>query len=91
MKKYTKPCDSGYTIYTISNCKYCKMIDDNLKSNKKIINCDKYIETLRERDNFYKFIEQYTKIPYKYFPMLFKNGIFIGGYKEWLEYKTSLD
>ena len=76
MKKYKAPYENGYTIYTISNCNYCKMINENIISNKKII-------------NFYKFIQQYTKIPYKYFPMLFKNGIFIGGYKEWLEYKSS--
>lgn len=53
---------------------------------KKIINCDKYVETLRERDNFYNFIQKYTKIPYKYFPMIFKNGEFIGGYKEFLDF-----
>ena len=88
MKKYTKPYDSGYTIYTISNCKYCTLIKNNI--NKcKIINCDNYIKTLRERDDFYKFIEKYTIIPYKYFPMVFNKGAFVGGYKEWLNSKNN--
>ena len=51
----------------------------------------KYISDKKERDNFYNFIEKYTKKPYKYFPMVFKNGVFIGGYKEWLDNKQSLE
>ncbi len=47
MKKYKAPYENGYTIYTISNCKYCKIINENINSNKKIINCDKYLDTLR--------------------------------------------
>jgi len=86
MKNYIKPYEKEYSIYIISNCKYCKLIKENIKSKKKIINCDKYVETLRERDNFYNFIQKYTKIPYKYFPMIFKNGEFIGGYKEFLDF-----
>lgn len=46
------------------------------------INCDKFIMTCRERDKFYNFIKQYTVIPYFHFPMIFKNGKFIGGLKE---------
>jgi len=77
MKKYKAPYENGYTIYTISNCKYCKIINENINSNKKIINCDKYIVTLRERDNFYKFIQQYTKIPYKYFPICYLKMVYL--------------
>lgn len=55
---------------------------DKIKSNKKIINCDDYILTLRDRDEFYKKIQKHTKIKYIHFPMIFKDGKFIGGYKE---------
>ena len=44
---------------------------------------------MRERDDFYKFIEKYTIIPYKYFPMVFNKGVFVGGYKEWLNFKNT--
>jgi len=46
------------------------------------INCDKYMNTCREGDNFNNFIKQYTIIQYLYFPKIFKNGKFIGGLKE---------
>ena len=87
-KKYKKPSVANYTIYSISNCKYCVMAKAHIKQNTKMkcttIKCDKFIESCRERDNFYKFIRQYTVIPYVHFPMIFKNGKFIGGVKELL-------
>jgi len=92
---YKKPTDTDYTIYSISKCKYCVMAKDHIsklsklsklselnKKNITTINCDKFIMTCRERDKFYNFIKQYTVIPYFHFPMIFKNGKFIGGLKE---------
>ncbi len=82
---YTKPANTGYTIYTISECNFCKMAKEYIaktKKNTKIVKCDAYIETSRKRDEFYAFIRQYTSIPYVYFPMIFYNGKFVGGYKE---------
>ena len=91
--KYKKPVITNssitnYTIYSISNCKYCNMAKEHIKkiklSKSTNIDCDKFVITCRERDNFYKFIKQYTVIPYYHFPMIFKNGKFIGGLKELL-------
>ena len=90
MKKYKAPYENGYTIYTISNCKYCNLLCNDIKSKKYIINCDKYLLSLRERDNFYKYIHKYTIKPYIYFPMVFKEGVFIGGYKEYLDSKSHI-
>ena len=87
-KKYVKPYKTDYTIYTISNCKYCNLLCNDIKSKKYIINCDNYLLSLRERDNFYKYIHKYTIKPYIYFPMVFKEGVFIGGYKEYLDSKS---
>lgn len=91
MDRYKKPAISDYTIYSISKCKYCDMAKDHInklslqKSQKcTTINCDKFIMTCRERDNFYNFIKQYTVIPYFHFPMIFNKGKFIGGLKELL-------
>ena len=81
-KRFIPPQKKGYTIYSISNCKYCKMSCDKIRSDKKIINCDDYILTLRDRDAFYKKIQKHTKIKYIHFPMIFKDAKFIGGYKE---------
>jgi hypothetical protein len=54
-------------------------------SGASVINCDKFVGSCRERDNFYNFMRQYTVIPYIHFPMIFKDGKFIGGLKELLE------
>jgi glutaredoxin len=88
--KYVKPSKNNYTIYTISKCKYCDMAKKHIKKMSakcKYICCNKFIETCRERDNFFNFIKQYTIIPYFYFPMIFNNGKFIGGLKELLHNK----
>lgn len=93
MASYKKPTNTDYTIYSISNCKYCVMAKEHLgrasvasgAKSPVIINCDKFIGSCRERDNFYNFMRQYTVIPYIHFPMIFKDGKFIGGLKELLE------
>lgn len=88
--KYKNPVITNYTIYSISNCKYCNMAKEHInkiKLKSTNINCDRFVKTCRERDNFYKFIKQYTVIPYYHFPMIFKNGKFIGGLKELLHKK----
>ena len=88
MDRYKKPSIADYTIYSISNCKYCVMAKDHINKLGEhkctTINCDKFIMTCRERDNFYNFIKQHTVIPYFHFPMIFKKGKFIGGLKELL-------
>jgi glutaredoxin len=89
-KIYAKPSNNNYTIYSISKCKYCDMAKEHIKKKSvkcTYICCNKFIETCRERDKFFGFIKQYTKIPYFYFPMIFKNGKFIGGLKELLHKK----
>lgn len=91
--KYKKPSNTNYTIYTMSKCKYCVMAKEHIKdkSTSKCvnINCDKFLKTCRERDNFFQFMKQHTIIPYFYFPMIFKNGKFIGGLKELLALSKS--
>jgi glutaredoxin len=85
--KYKKPTKANYTVYSISNCKYCVMAKDHLKKKATkftTVQCDKYLASCRERDNFYKFMKEYTVIPYIHFPMIFKNGKFVGGLKELL-------
>lgn len=82
--QFKKPASRDYTIYSISNCKYCVMAKEHLGS-VAVINCDKFVGSCRERDNFYNFMRQYTVIPYIHFPMIFKDGKFIGGLKELLE------
>lgn len=86
---YVPPSPVGYTVYSISGCKYCTKCKELLKEKKKvckIINCDKYLGSLLERDAFYAFIKKYTIKQYIHFPMIFNEGKFIGGYKELMEH-----
>lgn len=83
--KFSEPSKQSVTIYKISGCKYCENSIKILKDSKidcTIINCDKYVSSLQSRDIFYKFIQQFTIDEYRYFPMIFFNGKFIGGYME---------
>ena len=82
---YIPPSDKGFTIYSITECKYCsyaiKLLNKKGKT-CKIVKCDDYIKRLRDYDAFNNFMIKYTKKPYPYFPKIFSNGKFIGGYKE---------
>jgi glutaredoxin len=84
-KKYPPPLQYGYTMYSITGCKYCDKSKELIKSKSKECktnNCDKYVATLRDSDDFYAFMNRYTVQNYKYFPMIFYNNKFIGGYQE---------
>lgn len=87
--KYRPPAKTGFTIYKITGCKYCDMALKHLAKAKNvtIINCDKYIQGLRNHDEFFKYMRTYTIIPYQYFPMIFYNGKFIGGYSDLVKVK----
>jgi len=87
--KYRPPAKRGFTIYKISGCKYCDMALKLLSKvkNLTIINCDKYIGRLRLRDEFFKYMRSHTIIPYQYFPMIFYNAKFIGGYSDLVKIK----
>ena len=83
--KFPVPDKNLITIYKISGCKYCDNTITLLKKYNigyKIINSDKYVSSLQERDGFMKFMKKLTIKPYPYFPMIFYKGRFVGGYLE---------
>jgi len=85
--EFELPLDNGFTIYTKSNCPYCTKAKQLLHTEiplPKIINCDHYLQTNREP--FLEFIKKLAKKDHKTFPIIFKNGIFLGGYTETKEY-----
>ena len=85
--EFELPLDIGFTIYTKSNCPYCTKAKQLLNTEiptPKIINCDNYLQTSREP--FLKFIEKQANKQHKTFPIIFKNGIFLGGFTETKDY-----
>ncbi len=80
-----KPFKEGFTIYSKNKCKYCDLSKVLLeKENKpfKVINCEPYLEDDDVLETFLDVIEEIAGKPVSKFPMVFNNGLFIGGYKE---------
>ena len=82
-----EPTNIGFTVYSKSGCINCtkikKILDDNL-SVYNIINCDEYL--IEEKEIFLQFIKNKANTEYKTFPIVFFNGIFIGGLAESIEF-----
>ena len=77
------PLKIGFTIYSKSNCSYCIKVK-KLLLDKQIfyldISCDEYL--LENKEEFLLFIKQQANKEYKTFPIVFKDGKFIGGFTE---------
>jgi len=75
------PSEIGYTIYTKSQCSYCVKAKNLLKNEPyTMIDCDEYV--IEAKEEFLLFIENLIGKPYRTFPMVFKDGQFIGGFSE---------
>jgi len=80
---FPNPIDSGYTIYSKSDCSYCNkakqlLADDNLT----IYICDSYLNTNKEE--FLDFIKKNTGNDNYRFPIIFKDSKYVGGYSDLL-------
>lgn len=70
-----------YVIYTKTGCEDCEKVKSLLSSEEKIIiNCDLLIKN--NRQEFIKSMELKTRIPFRQFPLVFRDDIYIGGYYE---------
>jgi len=85
--EFESPTKTGFTIYSKSGCPNCTSIKKLLQENKilyTIVDCDDYL--IEERDTFLEFIQNLSKKEIKSFPVIFFDGIFVGGFKETKEY-----
>ena len=79
--EYEVPSTVNYTIYSKSGCPSCTKAKSLLKNEEVLlINCDEYL--IDDREEFLKFMESVIGKEYKMFPMIFKDGKFIGGFSE---------
>jgi glutaredoxin len=89
--EFEEPVETGFTIYSKSGCKNCikvkKLLDEKRAINIKIC-CDEYL--IEDKINFIYFILNKTKQSNVVFPIVFNNGVYVGGYAETNEllYKT---
>lgn len=83
------PLEIGFTIYSKSECSYCTKVKKILLDKQIFfldVECDKYL--IEDKVGFLLFIKERANKEYKTFPMVFKDGKFIGGFTEtqqWLE------
>ena len=93
--QYSSPSQTGYSIYTKNACIYCLMVKDLLKEEDyQIIDCDDYISNPQAKERFLQFIQTITGKSYRTFPMVFKDGVFVGGYtdtKELYQFEKAFD
>jgi len=85
--EFIEPSLDTYTIYCKSGCPFCEktklLLNETTNTNFSkplIVNADEYL--LKEKENFLLFIEKMASISYRFFPMVFYKGEFIGGYNE---------
>jgi glutaredoxin len=76
-----------YLIYTIDDCIYCDKAKELLSDEAKVlINCTTMLTIARERNEFVNKIN--NQVGHKlikdviYFPIIFHNGLYVGGFKE---------
>lgn len=84
--EFVEPTKTDFTIYSKSGCPNCTKVKKILQDNNCFfteINCDDYI--LENKDDFLKFIENKANTSYRTFPMVFNNGIFVGGLTHTIE------
>ena len=79
----TRPAMDSYTIYSKSVCLYCTKAKGLLQNERiptLIVDCDKFL--LGNKEEFFDQMKSLIGYEYKTFPMIFKNGRFIGGYNK---------
>jgi hypothetical protein len=85
------PLDEGFTLFCKSNCWQCdeakKMVITRSNEKINIIDCDDILKNKTLTDEFIEHIEELIEQKFKKFPIIFKDGDFIGGLPEmWLIY-----
>jgi len=86
-EEFILPLNENYTVYSKSGCKYCLEVKQLLKNEKRnfiIINCDVFL--IDKREIFLEKMEELTNKKIKTFPIVFHNGLFIGGFEKTREY-----
>ena len=80
---FEEPSETVYTVYTKSGCPFCTKVKDLLVEKKlafDLIECDEYL--VNKKAEFLHFIQEKAGKEHRTFPMVFRPGLFIGGFTE---------
>lgn len=78
-----EPLDVGFTVYSKSGCSNCTKVKKLLRDKDIFfveVDCDEFL--IEDKEGFLSFIKERANKEYKTFPMVFKDGKFIGGFAE---------
>ena len=87
--KISNSIHKGWTVYTRSCCKYCikvRKLLDIFDLPYNIVDCDNCLIIPELHDEFQEFLLNLCGRVPKHFPLVFKDNVYIGGYKETLHY-----
>ena len=79
----TLPTESGYFMYTKSHCKWCQKAKETLP-NVVVVNVDHLLPD--NKPQFLAFVDSFSGTQPRTFPMVYYNGIYLGGYTESAEH-----
>lgn len=89
--KIPKPLNNRITIYSKNGCKYCDNVKQLVIKQKvpfTIIKCDEYL--LKNKQCFLQNMYLLVGKEYNTFPMVFSDGIFVGGFTDTEQYFQKL-
>jgi glutaredoxin len=79
--EYEPPASENYTIYSKSGCPSCSKAKTLLKDEEVLlIDCDEFL--IEDKEDFLEYMKTIIGKEYRMFPMIFKDGVFIGGFNE---------
>lgn len=78
----------GWVIFTKESCGYCRKAKALVPS---AVNtpCDEYLST--DRPEFLRKMDKLTGREHRTFPMVFHDGVFVGGHAEMVKYIEKLE
>lgn len=80
-----QPTHIGFFIYSKSGCPNCLKLKTTLRDKSLLyidVNCDDYLVEPEDKETFISFIREKSSISLHTFPIVFFDGVYIGGYKE---------
>ena len=83
----TLPTESGYFMYTKSHCKWCQKAKETLP-NVVVVNVDHLLPD--KNTEFLAFVDSFSGARPRTFPMVYYNGIYLGGCTESVEHLAIL-
>lgn len=89
-----EPLDTGFTVYSKSGCSNCTRVKQLLRDKEFFfleVDCDEFL--IEDKEGFLLFIKERSGRDHRTFPIVFKDGNFIGGFLEtqqWVDKSKSL-